>query len=99
MEQPLLAAIRFNQSDLLFGAAGEAKISKALFVDREDATCGAILRRHVADGGAVGQSQFLQSGSKIFDKLSYDTMLAQHFRDGEDQIGGWNARVELAAEF
>jgi hypothetical protein len=53
-EQPLLAAVRFHQRHQVLRAPGAAQVGQRLGVDREEAAGRAVLRRHVGDGGAVG---------------------------------------------
>ena len=90
-KSPLLAAVGFDQSDLLGAAAAELQILQAFFVDGEDAAGGAVFGRHVSDGGPIGERKITQSRTEVFNKFSDDAMLAQHFRDGENEIGGRSA--------
>jgi hypothetical protein len=83
VEQALLATIGFDQGNLLGGAAGEAEIGERLLVDREDAASRAVLGRHVADRGSVGQRQIVEAGPEIFDKLAHHAVPAQHLGDRE----------------
>src|SRR5262249_32259941 len=53
--EALLLGVGLDQRDLLVAAAGQAQVVQGLVVDREDRGGGAELRRHVADGGAVGE--------------------------------------------
>ncbi len=55
MEHALLAAVGLDQRDLFFGTPGKPQVGEAFFIHGEDAASRAILGRHVADGGAVGQ--------------------------------------------
>ncbi len=55
VKEALLLVIGLDQIDLFFAAAGQAQIAEGFGVDREDAAGGAVLGRHIADGGAVGQ--------------------------------------------
>src|SRR3546814_2967747 len=67
-------------------------------VDREDATGGAVLGRHVADRSAIGQRQVLQALAVELDELADHAVLAQHLGDGEHQVGGGGAFGQLAGE-
>ena len=55
VEEALLLVIGLDERDLFFAAAGEAQVAEGFCVDGEDAAGGAVLGRHVADGGAVGK--------------------------------------------
>src|SRR3546814_7746124 len=67
-------------------------------VDREDATGGAVLGRHVADRSAIGQRQVLHALAVELDELADHAVLAQHLGDGEHQVGGGGAFGTLAGE-
>ena len=87
VKEALLAAIGFNEGDLFFAASSELEVAQAFFIDWEDAARGAVFRRHVGDGGAVGQRQIAQAGAEIFNELANDAVLAQHLGDGQNEIG------------
>ena len=55
VEESLLLVIRLDQGNLLLTAAGEFQISQSLRIDGKDAARRSIFRRHIADGGAIGQ--------------------------------------------
>ena len=57
VEEALLARVRLDQLDVGGRSAREAQVAQRLVVDREDAAGGAVLGRHVGDGGAVGERQ------------------------------------------
>ena len=75
MEEALLAAVGFDQGDVLFGAAGEAEILQGFLVDGEDAAGGAVFGGHVGDGGAVGERDFGEAGAVELDELADDAVL------------------------
>ena len=85
MEESLLAAVGFDQRNLLGAASAEFQILQTFFVDGEDAAGGAVFRRHVGDSGAVGQRQIAQSGAEVLDKFSHHAVLAQHLGNGQNQ--------------
>ena len=89
--QPLRPGIGLDQRDLLFAAARQAQVAQRLGIDREDAAGGAVLGRHVADGGAVGQRQVLQSFAEEFHELADHPVLAQHLGHRQHQVGGGRA--------
>ena len=57
VEQSLLAAVSFDQRDLLFGTSREPQVAKSLFINRENSASRSVLGRHVGNGGAIGQRQ------------------------------------------
>jgi hypothetical protein len=67
-------------------------------VDREEAAGGAVFRRHVGDGGAVGERQVVEAGAVEFDELADHALLAQHLGDGEHEVGGGDAFLQLAGQ-
>ena len=97
-KRPCSRAVGLDQRDLLVAAAGQFQVAQALFVDGENAAGGAILGRHVRDGGAIGERQVLQAGAEILDKLADNAVLAQHLGDGEDQVGGGGALAQASGE-
>ncbi len=48
-------SVGFHQRDLFFATAAETHIAERYVIDREKATGGAILRRHIGDGRPVGK--------------------------------------------
>ena len=71
---------------------------EGLAVDGEVAAGRAIFRCHVADGGAVGEAQVVEAGAEELDELAHHALLAQHLGDGQHQIGGGDAFLQLAGE-
>ena len=76
-------------------ATGELEIIDGALVDREEAAGRAIFRRHVADRGAVGERKVVEAGTVEFDEAADDALLAKHLGDGQDQVGGSDALLEL----
>ena len=68
-------------------AVGEPQVVERLVIHGEEAHGGAVLGRHVGDGGAIGQAERAQAGAVEFDELADHALLAQHLRDGQDQVG------------
>ncbi len=99
MEETLLTRIRFDQCDQLFGSPGESQVTQAFLVDREDSARRTVLRRHVGDGGAVGQRQILQSWTEVLDEFPHHPMFAQHLGDGEHQIGRGCTLAQPSSQF
>src|SRR5207302_10003849 len=56
-EHPLRAKIIFERGALLIGATGGAQIIDRFLIDRKITDGCAVLRRHVADGGAIRHGQ------------------------------------------
>ena len=97
-EHALRLGVFLNQRD-----TGRLAVRRGEEVDRlgvhGEVTAGrAILGRHVADGGAVGEGQVGDAGAIEFDELADDALLAQHLRDGEHEISGGDALGQLAGE-
>ncbi len=87
-----------DQRDALGRAAGVAQIGDGLVVDREEAAGGAVFRRHVAERGAIRDRHAGEAGAEELDELADHAALAQHLRDGEHEVGGGDAFLELAGE-
>jgi hypothetical protein len=79
-------------------AAGHGQVVDGFAVDREEAAGRAVFRRHVADGGAVGERHRIEAGAEEFDELADNALLAQHLRDGQHQVGGGDAFLDLAGQ-
>ena len=56
-------------------------------VDREEAAGRAVLRRHVGDRRAVGETEVGQSRTEELDELADHPLLAQHLGHGEHEVG------------
>ena len=98
MVHALRLGVGKHQRDAVRGAAGIAQIADGVVVDRKEAAGGAIFRRHVAERGPVRDGQIGHAGTEIFDELADHAALAQHLRNGQDEIGRGNAFLELAVE-
>ena len=98
MEHALLACVGLDESDLIFGASGQAQIFQSLFVDGEDSAGGAVFGRHVGDGGAIGEREIAQSRAEVFDEFAHHSMLAQHLGDGQNEVGGGGSFAQSASE-
>ena len=98
MPHALLLGVGLDQRDGLLRPAGEAQVGQRLLVDREDRAGRAVLRAHVADGGAVGERDVGDAGAVELDELADDALLAQQLGDGEDEVGGGGAGRQLAGE-
>jgi hypothetical protein len=96
--QALRLRIGLDQRDLLGRAAGQLEVAERLLVDREDAAGAAELRRHVGDGGAVGERQVGEAVAEELDELVDDALLAQHLGDREHEVGRGRAGRAAAGE-
>ena len=97
-EHALGAGVGFDERDLFGVAPGELQVAETLGVDREDAAGGAVLGRHVGDGGAVGERQVGEAIAEELDELADHAFPAQHLHDGQHEIGGGGALRQLPAQ-
>ena len=82
----------------VFAAARHVQIANGFRVDGEEAAGRAVFRRHVADRRAIGERHVRQAGAEELDELADDALLAQHLRDGQHEVGGGHAFLELAGQ-
>ncbi len=97
-EKALLFRVGIHQRDRIVAAIGELQIGERLRIHREEAHCGPVFRRHVGDGRAVGKAQRAQTLAVKFNELAHYALLAQHLRNGEDQVGRRAAFVQFAVQ-
>jgi hypothetical protein len=90
--------IGLERGDFVFGAAGAAEVVDGALVDGEETHGGAVFGRHVADGGAFGHGQAGRAFAAELDELAHHFFTAQHFGDGQHQVGGGDAAAQLALE-
>ena len=81
-----------------FRATRQAQVIQRHLIDREEATGRTVLRRHVGEGGAVGQRQLGQAVAIKFHELAHHAFLAQHLGDRQDKVGGGDAFAQLTGE-
>ena len=98
-EESLLLALGFDKRNLFVSARGETKIGEGFVVDGEEAHGGAVFGSHVGDGGAVWDAQAGEPGAVELDKFADDTFLAEHFGDGEDEVGSCGAFRKASVKF
>ncbi len=72
-EEALRLGIFLDQSNALRGARRGAEIGQRLVVDREEAAGRAIFRRHIADGGAIGQRESSKTRAVELDEFTDHT--------------------------
>ncbi len=97
-EHALGLGIGFHERHALRIAAGGGEELERIRIDREIAAGGAIFGGHVGDGRLVLEAEIVEAGAVEFDELAHHALLAQHFGDGEHEIGGGDAFVDLAGE-
>ena len=73
---------------------GLAEVLDRLIVDGEVANGGSVLGAHVADGGPVGDGQFVDTWTEKLDEFTDDAHLAEVFGDGQNDIGGGHQLVQ-----
>jgi hypothetical protein len=98
VEEALLLAVGLDELQALLGPARELEVAERLDVDREDRARGAHLGGHVPDRRPVGEREVRQPGPPELDELPHHAPLAQHLRDGQDEVGGGGALRQLAGE-
>ena len=93
-EHPLRLEVGLDRVAMLF-AAGHPVVLERLVVDREEAAGRAVVGRHVGDGRAVGGAERGRALAEVLDELVDHVGLAQQFGDGEHEVGGGDAGIEL----
>ncbi len=91
--------VGFHQRDLLVLAAGQPQVIDGLLVDGEHRGGGAVLRRHVRDGGAVAQRQAGGAFAVELQVGAHDFFLAQEFGQRQHHVGGGDAGAGAAGQF
>ncbi|VVN48331.1 hypothetical protein PS624_06020 [Pseudomonas fluorescens] len=91
--------VGLDQFDHLRRPPGQAQIFQSHVVNREEAARRAIFRSHVRDCCAVGERQISEAVTVELDEFADHAFLAQHLRDGQHQVGGGDAFLELAGQF
>ena len=97
-EQPLRLAVGLDQLNLMLGAAGQAQIGERLRIDGEEADGRAVLRRHIADGCAIGHGQTGEAVAKELDEFVDHALAPQHLGDSQDEIGSRRAGRQCAGQ-
>ena len=98
VEEALFLVVGLDERDLLVAAAGELEVAQRLRIDGKDAAGRAILRRHVADGGAIGEWKRGDAGAVELNELADDAELAQRLRYGQHEIGRGRAFAQFAGQ-
>ena len=87
-KQTLLLGVSLHECDQGRRAVGEPQILQRLFIDGKKANGRTIFRRHVGDGGSIGQAQRSHAGSIKFHELTHHAFFAQSLRHRQNKIGG-----------
>ena len=97
-EHALSLGVSVNERDAVFGATRDLQVVERFAIDGEEAAGRTVFGRHVGDRRAVGQRHVVETRPEELDELADDTLLAQHLRDGENEVGRGHAFVELAGQ-
>ncbi|MCY1165645.1 hypothetical protein D9M73_55560 [compost metagenome] len=97
-KQALRLEVGFKSFDLGLGAACALEVVNGFFIDREKTHGGAVLGRHVANGGAVRQGQRACAFAEKLDKLADDFFTAQLLGHTQHQIGRGHAFAQAACQ-
>ncbi len=87
-EHFLGAVIVLEGRHLFVAASCQAEIVDGLFVHRKKTHGGAVLGRHVGDGGTIGDGQRCGAVAVELDEFADHLGFAQHLGDVEGEIGG-----------
>ena len=82
------AQVLLGDVNLLLCSAGLPEVGEGLLVNGEQSDGGSIFGSHIADGGSIGEAQIFDSGAIEFHKFIDDSLLSEHLRAEEDQVGG-----------
>ena len=96
--QPGVAGKVFDQLHLRIIAPGECEVVNGLLVDEEHRRGGAILGRHVGDGGAIAQRQCRGAFASKLEPGANNFLFSQELGHRQHHIGGGDAGTRLAAE-
>ena len=98
VEEVLGAAVALDARDVLVASTRHAQVGERLLVHREEAAGRAVLRRHVRDGGAVGEREPGEPGAEELDELADDAELPERLGHGENEVGRRRALGQAAGE-
>jgi hypothetical protein len=96
--QSLRLGIGLDQGHAGLVAAGGGQIVQRRPGHREEAAGGAVLGRHVGDGGLVLDGQGGDARAEELHELADHALLAQHLGDGQHQVGGRGALGQAAVQ-
>src|SRR5690606_34224007 len=82
---------------LLWLTAGQLQVINGLLVDVEHRGSSTVFRGHVGNGGPVADGQARRTFAEEFQVGTDHTLLTQELGNGQNNIGGGNARLALAS--
>src|SRR5690606_35521079 len=94
----LFLGVSLDQWHVLFAAAGQAQVVEGDIVDWEHCGGRAEFWGHVADGCTVSQWHCGHAFAVELNELANNTVLAQHFGDGQHHVGCGSASWDLACQ-
>ena len=97
-KHPLFLHVALDERHLLGRPAGEPEVAERLVVDREEAHRGPVFRRHVGDGGPVGERHAIEARAEELHELPHHPRLPQDLRDGEHEVGRGRTRGQFTGE-
>ena len=95
---PLRLGVGLHQRQLVLVAARQPQIVDGDLIDRENRCGGTELRAHVAQRGAVGQRHLGHALTVELDELADHAVLAEHVGDGQHDVGGGYAGLDLPGQ-
>ena len=98
VEEMLRLAVRLDEANLVLAPPRQSEIPQRLLVDREEPAGRAVLGRHVADRGAIGERKAREALTDVLDELPDDARRAEDLRDREHKIGRRHALPELSGQ-
>ena len=90
--------VGLDQGELFVSASGQPQILDGLGINREHRCGGTEFGAHVAQRRAVGQWHLGHTPAIELDELAHHAVLAQHVGDGQHDIGGRHARLDLPGQ-
>ena len=79
-------------------ACGGGEVADGFGIPWKEPHRGAVFRRHVGDGGSVGQRQGVEAGATEFDDGGEDAVAAEAFGEGQDDVGADHAGAAAAGQ-
>ena len=94
----LRLVIRFEGIDFRSSATGDPEVIDSCVIDGEEAHGGTVLWRHVRNRGAIRHGERSRACAEEFDEVPDYFRIAQHFGDGQYQVGRGYSFAELAMQ-
>ena len=96
--ETLRLGVGFNAGHGVILAPRQTKVIEGALVHREKPTGGAVFRRHVGDGGPIGQRKRLHANTEELDKFPDHAVFTQHLNDAQRHVGGGDAGLKTARQ-